>query len=339
MYTRIAIIGAGPMGTSLAALTSSKIPTVVVVRDRWRAEQIRESGIRVTGLLEAFGRPDVVASIDDLATIDSIDLLFIATKTTAISEICRSLRSHVAWLPHVVSYQNGIEPGRTLIKELGTPRVVRMICTYGAAFEDTLEDPAQPRDACSRPPRSPLSVRIALHAPPHFVGGEGAACSVARELARQLSQLGLPTEFTSDIDREAWRKGIANAAGNPVAAILRAPLGEILGSPAEGLVRRLLAEGLAVARAAGIALDDSFVEAALAPMSGGGSHLPSMAADIIAGRRTEIAQLNEEIVARGNQLGVATPSHAAVIDLIHALENRSSGGDPNTGATASQQKR
>jgi len=222
------------------------------------------------------------------------------------------------------------------MRELGTARVLRMVCTYGATFDDTDALHAQPPADCTDLATPALPVRITLHSPPHFVGGEGDAQEVARELARQLTQIGLPTELSEDIDREAWRKGIANAAGNTVAAILQAPLGELLGSPAERLIRRLLEEGLAVAQATGIALGSSFVEAALEPMFGGSSHLPSMATDIIAGRRTEIAQLNEEIVARGTKLGVATPSHAAVIDIIRALEERGADPQPNAQTTDCQ---
>ena len=79
---RIAVIGAGPMGASLAAIVSAHVvPTVLVVRDAARAEQIRSSEIALDGALSAHGRPSVVASIDALADVHPIDLVFIATKT------------------------------------------------------------------------------------------------------------------------------------------------------------------------------------------------------------------------------------------------------------------
>ncbi|RMF84848.1 MAG: hypothetical protein D6739_05355, partial [Nitrospirae bacterium] len=133
---RIAIIGAGGMGCSLAAITAPHVPTVLVVRRPERAERIRRGGIRVEGALEAEGRPEVVPHIDHLAAIHPIDLVFIATKTTAIPEVCRALRPHLRELPHLVSYQNGIEPGRTLLRTLGTPRVLRMVLHYGALLRE-----------------------------------------------------------------------------------------------------------------------------------------------------------------------------------------------------------
>jgi 2-dehydropantoate 2-reductase len=307
---RIAIIGAGPMGTSLAALTSAQVPTVLVDRHPQRAQRIRTAGIELDGALRAHGRPDVVASVDDLAEIHPIDLVFIATKTTALAAVCDALQPHRAELPYLVSYQNGIEPGRAIVQRLGTPRVLRMVLRYGAGFAE--DDAAE----------GPLRVRVGLHDPPHFVGGEGEALAFAGWLAPRIAAMGLPIQATPDIEREAWRKGIENAAGNAVAALARAPLGELLDSPGRGLIERLLDEGIAVARAAGIEIEPGFREHALLAMAAGRGHLPSMAQDVLAGRPTEVEQLNEQIRRRGRELGVPTPTHEAVLDLLRIFDWR-----------------
>src|SRR5262245_1805943 len=121
------------MGASLAALVAPHVPTVLVVRNPERDGRIRRAGIRVEGAVEAFGRPEVVGSIDDLAGIHPIDLVFVATKTTAIPSVCEAMRPHLGELPYLVSYQNGIEPGRTIIRLLGTAKVVRMVLNYGGS--------------------------------------------------------------------------------------------------------------------------------------------------------------------------------------------------------------
>ncbi|MCP5068833.1 MAG: ketopantoate reductase family protein [bacterium] len=316
MYTglklrRIAVIGAGPMGASLAAITSSRVPTVLVVREPLRAERIRNDGIELEGALSGHGRPDVVTSIDALARVHPIDLVFIATKTTALRAVCDSLRPYLRELPFLVSYQNGIETGRTIIQMLGTERVVRMVLRYGAAIDQSAVS------------SGPLRVRVGLHDPPHFVGGEGEqVLEFARDLAPVIAEMGLPMEYAEDIEVEAWRKGIENSAGNPAAALVQAPLGELLDSPARGLVERLLDEGIAVARAAKIEIDPSFREASLRAMAAGFGHLPSMAQDVLAGRPTEITQLNEQIARRGRELGIPTPTHDAVIDLVRVFDWR-----------------
>ena len=112
---QIAIIGAGAMGCSLAAITSSHVKTVLVVRNDALRAQISQHGIVLSGELEAAGKPVVAGQIEDLAEIHPIDLVFIATKTTSIAEVCAAMAPHLSELPFLVSYQNGIEPGKTII--------------------------------------------------------------------------------------------------------------------------------------------------------------------------------------------------------------------------------
>lgn len=304
---RIAVIGAGAMGASLAAITAAAVPTVLVARRAEVADRVRRGGIVLEGGLDGRGRPDVVPSIDDLADIHPIDLVFVATKTTAIPEVCDAMRPHLRELPYLVSYQNGIEPGRTIIRLLGSRQVVRMVLNYGAAILPAAEEAG-------------LRVRVAFHDPPHFVGGEPETHAFAAFLATALTRMGLPTEFAPDVDREVWRKGLLNAATNPVAALVRAPIGELLRSPARPLIERLLAEGIAVARAAGIDVGERYADEAHGFLERATAHLPSMAEDVMSGRPTEITQLNEQISERGRALGVATPTHDTILELVHTFD-------------------
>ena len=85
-----------------------------------------------------------------------------------------------------------------------------------------------------------------------------------------------------------------------------------------------IADGLdgAVARAAGITIEPTFRDDALATMSSGRSHLPSMAHDVRTGRQTEVMQLNEQISRRGLELGIPTPTQDAVLDLVRVFDWR-----------------
>ena len=311
---RVAIIGAGAMGCSLAAITAPHIDTVIVARDPARAARIREAGIDLRGALEATGHPTVVSSIRDLSDIHPIDLVFIATKTTAIPAVCEQMAPDLLSLPYIVSYQNGIEPGREIIRRLGTPRVIRMVLHYGATLE------ASSPDALAA---GPVRVRATFQAAPHFIGGEGErAQAFARALARRLSGMGLTTAFAPDIDIEVWRKGVLNAAANPVAALTRIPLDGLMTGPARPLVLRLVDEALRVAAAAAIDLGPAARADAVRMLESVGDHLPSMAEDVIAGRSTEITQLNLQIAQRAAELGLPAPTHHTIVELIRAIDDR-----------------
>ena len=47
---------------------------------------------------------------------------------------------------------------------------------------------------------------------------------------------------------------------------------------------------------------------------------PSMAQDIGKGRRTEIDFMNGFIVDKGRMIGIATPSHEKLVELVHRIE-------------------
>ena len=92
------------------------------------------------------------------------------------------------------------------------------------------------------------------------------------------------------------------------------PLEKIRGVEPEQMARA--AEGDAAARAA--------VDAILTPKAGVNPRAdlqrPSMAQDIIKGRRTEIEMMNGVIAAKGAEIGVPAPSHEQLTALVLRLE-------------------
>ena len=51
-----------------------------------------------------------------------------------------------------------------------------------------------------------------------------------------------------------------------------------------------------------------------------GEGRPSMAQDVMKGRRTEINQLNGYVANRGNELGVETPICESIVELVQKVE-------------------
>ncbi len=134
-FNRAAIVGAGAMGVSLAAMLGQSMPVVLVCRSPDRAAQVIRDGVRTTGLIEAHARPIVVRRVDDLPTVGGVSAIFVATKTTAISQVAADLRPMMATVgdqpagTFVISYQNGIESGSQLMAKLGHPLIMRMVLT------------------------------------------------------------------------------------------------------------------------------------------------------------------------------------------------------------------
>lgn len=309
---KVGIIGAGAMGLMLAALVGSVVPTVVVCIIPERAERLRRNGAQVRGSLNAQSPVNVVDSITALADCGPIDALFIATKTTAIPAVASELKPvlpRINGAPGgvaVVSFQNGIGPGRQLIALLDHPRLLRMVLVAGATL---------------RPDED--AVRMSLNAPPHAVGVlDPRHEPIARALAALLTSCGFGTDYVDDIDTRVWAKGVVNAATNPVAAVINSTVRDVMASPARLVVGKLLQEGLEVAQAEGHRLGDSFIENTIGLLALAGDHVPSMVEDIRLGRESEVGQLNRQIIHHGARLGVETPTHLMMNALIEAFDWR-----------------
>ncbi len=307
---RVAIVGAGAMGTTLAAIVGRRLPVVVVCRDAGRAAELFRDGARAQGAVSAESRPIIVGSMGDLAAVGGVSALFVTTKTTAIPQIAAELRPLMdrigdqAGAPYIVSFQNGIESGRHLMELLRDRRVLRMVLSLGAVLD--------PRTGAAR---------VHMAAGVQSIGCAHAAHrDVCRKISEALSAAGLRTEFVSDIEARVWAKGIINAAVNPVAALVNSTIGQVMDSPARLIVEALLREGLAVGKAAGIHLADDYLDQARETIRRSAEHTPSMVEDIRAGRESEVGELNRQILAHARQAGVPAPTHEVIDALIETFD-------------------
>jgi 2-dehydropantoate 2-reductase len=120
---------------------------------------------------------------------------------------------------------------------------------------------------------------------------------------------------------EAWRKLGANVVANGITALTRRRM-DVLGDPGMAeLVRGLLAETYAVARAEGASLGDADIDTfvgAFAKRPRGPAGGTSMLYDRLAGRPTEHDAIHAAVVRIGAKHGIATPLAQAFDTLIAA---------------------
>jgi 2-dehydropantoate 2-reductase len=164
------------------------------------------------------------------------------------------------------------------------------------------------------------------------------------ELVRWFSGID-SSKATTNLWGERWSKLVQNAMGNGVTAATGLTTGDCLRN--ETIRRfqiRLAGEGVRVGQALGFQLEKirgaepeqlaraaegdakamAEVEAAIVPKAGsnprGDIQRPSMAQDILKGRRTEIDAMNGYIARKGAEAGVPAPSHARLADLVTRIE-------------------
>ena len=125
---------------------------------------------------------------------------------------------------------------------------------------------------------------------------------------------GFDAVLSENIELDIWKKLVvlAAVAGRPLST--RLPLGPTRDDPeAAAMLRAAIGETAAVARARGVGLADDTEEAAWATVNGLRRDMKSsMLEDLERGRRLELHWLNGAVARMGRELGVATPTNAAI---------------------------
>ena len=149
---------------------------------------------------------------------------------------------------------------------------------------------------------------------------DGTRSERVRVISAALVQAGLKAPVQSRMRQEIWLKLIGNATLNPVSALTRATLAELMGDAGtRDLIRRLMLEVEAVGRALGIEPTVS-VDRRLDGAARVGEHRTSMLQDVQAGRALEVEALVGSVIELGHQLAVKVPTLEVVYRLTRQLD-------------------
>jgi 2-dehydropantoate 2-reductase len=296
---RIAILGAGAMGTLFAyALAEHNEVTLVDVRGDV-IETIGRQGVSVDGLPTRR-----VAATRDPGRTFATNFLFVFVKAPNTLHAVRPFTGQLNPATPIVSLQNGLGNEEAIKAALGgnVPLVL------GVTDEQSL---AVGHGQSRR-----------LGSGSTVVGSAGASTATVRAVATLLQQAGLRCSMAYDIRPHQWGKLVANAAINPVAALIDT-YNAVIASDADAneLARAIAYESAAVAKALRINLPFrdawEYVRGAVAASA---ESRNSMTIDLNARRKTEIDHVNGAIVAAGRRAGVPTPYNEALLHLVRAIE-------------------
>ena len=316
---KVLVAGAGALGTCYAVLLARAGADVSVLARPERAPALRE-GLRVGGLVEATASLRVVTSGGEAGRAD---YLILATKTGDTAAALAALGGLDVGC--ALSLQNGLAKDDSLAATFGAERVIGAACAVGASLD------------------APGQARLTM-LQPTWLGelGGGTSERVAR-LAATLRAAGFPTWSVPDIRAVEWYKLCLVLPGAFVTALSRRTYAEMAldGQYLAPLWVRLMREACSVAQAEGTALTDppsspwrlgswqgEADEVVLAELRGIGERqraagekmLPSMAQDVLAGRRTEAEDLAGDLLRRARRLGVAIPATETCYALVRGLE-------------------
>jgi 2-dehydropantoate 2-reductase len=244
-------------------------------------------------------RLPIQASVD-AAEVRGARLVLCCVKSTDTESAAAAMAPHLDPDAIVLSLQNGVDNADRLQMRLG--RVVEPAIVYVAA---AMAGPGH----------------VKHHGRGELVIGPLPASA---ELVALFASAGIPVQVSDNVPGELWSKLIVNCAFNALSAITQLPYGRIFASAGvEDLMRNVVSECLAVARADGITVPGdawSGVEGIAATMS---TQISSTAQDLARNKPTEIDHLNGYVLRRGSALGIATPVNGFLHTVVKMLEGRS----------------
>ncbi len=323
---RIAVFGAGAMGSLLAGLLKLADPAAEIwlvggTHSGPHLAAIENQGLTLelvptlTAIWPGAARFDPVKAgsilIEGIRVtaqpVHSVDLALVAVKSYQTAEIVPQIASCLAADGLAVTLQNGLGNLELLQAALGPQRAFQGVTALGA----TWLTPGRVRFAGAG------STTLARLNEP------GRAATRLLELAALLERAGLPVAFNNDLTGLLWGKLVVNCAINSLTALLNCANGALLENPASReLLAEVATETANIAEAAGILLPYPYEQAAAQAQRVAeftSANTSSMLADVRRGSPTEIEAINGAVVRLAGELGRPAPLNRTLYLLVKAL--------------------
>jgi 2-dehydropantoate 2-reductase len=322
---KFAIVGAGAIGAFVGARLAAAGEQVALIARGRHLEAMRARGVRIRS-----PQGDVAAhpmATDDPNSVGPVDVVFLALKAHSLPAMAPRLAPLLGPDTPVVTAQNGVpwwyferhggpfdglrletvDPGGAIAAAIEPRRIIGCVvyCSTTIVEPGVIEHTEGTR----------------------FSIGEldGERTERCRAIAAAFQRAGLQCPIRTRIRHDIWVKLLGNAALNPISALTRGTMREILDNPeTRALVRRVMEEIDAVARALGIQIEIS-IDQRIAGAEKVGEHKTSMLQDVEAGRPLEIEALAGVIIELADKLGVPVPSTRAVYACTKLLGQKTAG--------------
>ncbi len=306
--TRIAVMGAGAIGSVIGGMLARKGHMVTLVGRKPHIDEIRKNGLHISGIWGDYTVRDLNGVTEPPQ--EHQDVVFLTVKSFDTARAAVEAVPMVGQNTVIVSVQNGLGNIETLVGTFGKEKIIGGMAIFGAVLPE------------------PGNVRVTVIASETLLGEpDGSLTSRVKDIADMIDSAGIPAKASDNIMRDIWHKALYNIALNPLSAIFGVSYGEIADNPhTRRLAKEMIFEAFQVAKASGESLGmntaDEYLEILwnqkLPPTR---DHRSSMLQDILRGRRTEIDYINGAVVRIGAEHGIETPYNSAVVSMVKAKES------------------
>jgi 2-dehydropantoate 2-reductase len=316
---KIAVIGAGAIGSVIGGLLSKAGEDVTLIGRKPHVDAINNNGL----ILDAESGKTVI-KVKAAENLDfKPDLALLTVKAQDVESSIRKVRLFLSGIK-VVTMQNGVQSDDQVARLLGRENIISSVVVFNGQFLESGKVLYS----------IPFSKTALLIGEPFDNKGDRLQSISA------LLNKALPTDISDDIRAAHWTKLLWNLQ-TAIPGVTGLSYQESYQYPQiRKLVIKLTKEGLKVVERAGIKTVDvlgfpiePLKTMARVPLSISSSMvkdkakslgkqpiLGSTLQSIKRGKSTEVDYLNGEIVTLGKQMGIQTPANSLMVELVHQVE-------------------
>ena len=312
----ILVIGSGAVGIGLAAsMLSQGADISIFARDK-TAKAIKENGIKRCGLFTHYeftsDEVNVYETYEEIPK-ETIEYVFITSKTTANDDISKKLNTHRDILKEdfkIIIFQNGFGND----------------AAYLRFFDKTQVFSARVITGFTRPERHISEVTV--YTEPLLIGSlQKQDPSELQPIADMITSSGIQCKLTDEVDKYLWAKMLYNCALNPLGAILDVNYGKLTENEySKEIMDSIIDEIFDVIKASGYETlwensqeyKDIFYSK-LVPDTY--NHYSSTHQDIKRKIKTEIDSLTGKVIELGEANKVDVGTNKIIYNLIKSIES------------------
>lgn len=328
---KIAIYGAGAMGTVLGALlTKGGVNVDLITRNEAHVQGLKEKGARIVCTADHTQWNVPVNALLPSEMTEKYDVIFLMTKQRHNAEILEFLLPKLTDDGVICTTQNGL-PEESVMAAVGAKRTYGLVASYGANFI------GNGKVALTSEMKA-MSVTVGAYR------GDGKKTSLLQEILSHAGKAAGNENFVKITDNLAgarWSKLAINAAFSGLSVVTGQTFGEIAKKQkSKKIALGVLRECMDVANAKGVMLEEiqghdmqellgkrgffgtKFALFALPIAMKRHKNLRSgMLADVEKGRKCEIDFINGVVCNAGKEVGVETPLCEKIVEITHGIEN------------------
>lgn len=301
---RIAVIGAGAMGSIYGGRLSQHNEVILVDTNEKVVDQICKNGLKI----DENGTTDCYhpAALCDTSNEKPADLVILFVKALFSRSALENNRSLIGPDTRLMTHQNGAGHEDLLKEFVNEDRVII----------GTTEDNGAVLDFghVRRGGTGVTNVGMLTEDKDGFLG----------RLKETFDNCGFEVRIHENIQYLIWDKLFTNVSLSALTGILQVDMGYIAADEYTWkLCRQLIHETILTAAAAGLEFDEEAVAEKVKKTSlNNPSGCTSIRADLRDGRRTEVDTISGAVVRAAKKYNVEVPGHEFVVNLVHAMEGR-----------------